>query len=326
MLRRKFLAFVGGAATWPIAARAQQRQMPVMGFLASASASGYARVLKEVGDGLNDTGFVEGRNLAVEYRWADYQYDRLQSLAADLVERNLKVIFATGSVLSPIAAKKATETIPVVFANGSDPLRYGLVASLNRPEGNVTGVTFYNSELGPKRIEIMRELLPRVHTIAVLVNPKNPNADPDSKEIREAGSRIGMHIEIVNATNERELDEVFRGLGKLEADAMMVHIDALFQSRREQIIALAAQYSMPTMYTSREYVPLGGLISYGTDVGAMYKLAGTYVGNILKRGKPTDLPIQRPTKFDLVTNLKTAKALGLRVPESFLLRADEVIE
>ncbi len=326
MRRRDFISLLSGAAAaWPLAAHAQQGT-PLIGFLASASASGYARVVKEVSDGLNDTGYVEGRNLAVEYRWADFQYDQLPSLAADLVERKVKVIFATGSVISAIAAKKATGTIPVVFANGSDPLRYGLVASLNRPEGNVTGVTFYNSELGPKRIEIIRELIPHARNVAVLVNPKNPNAEPDSKEIQEAGHSIGMNIEIVNATNEHELNEAFRGLAKRQADALMVHIDALFQSRREQIIALAKQYSMPTMYTSREYVPLGGLISYGTNVAAMYRLAGTYVGRILKGAKPNDLPIQRPTKFDLVVNLKAAKALGLTIPESFLLRADEVIE
>ncbi len=326
MRRRDFISLLSGAAAaWPLAAHAQQGT-PLIGFLASASASGYARVVKEVSDGLNDTGYVEGRNLAVEYRWADFQYDQLPSLAADLVERKVKVIFATGSVISAIAAKKATGTIPVVFANGSDPLRYGLVASLNRPEGNVTGVTFYNSELGPKRIEIIRELIPHARNVAVLVNPKNPNAEPDSKEIQEAGHSIGMNIEIVNATNEHELNEAFRGLAKRQADALMVHIDALFQSRREQIIALAAQYSIPTMYTSREYVPLGGLISYGTNVPAMYRLAGTYVGRILKGAKPNDLPIQRPTKFDLVVNLKTAKTLGLTIPESFLLRADEVIE
>jgi putative tryptophan/tyrosine transport system substrate-binding protein len=325
--RREFITLLGGAAAaWPLAARAQQQPVPVMGFLASASAEGYAYVLPWVREGLSLTGYVEGRNLAIEYRWADYQFDRLPVLAANLVQRPVSVIFATGGVVSAIAAKSATTTIPIVFAQGSDPIRYGLVASLNRPGGNVTGVTFYNSALGPKRIGLLREVVPKAAVFAVLVNPNNPNAILDSAEMQEAGRSIGVTVEVVQAGNDRELDDAFAKAVQLRADALIVHIDALFQARDKQVVALAAKYAIPTMYSTRQFTPLGGLISYGTDPADVYRQAGTYAGRVLRGEKPAELPVLQPTKFELVVNLRTAKALGLKIPDSFLLLADEVIE
>ena len=326
MRRREFITLLGGAATWPFAARAQQQPMPVMGFLASASAEGYAYVLPWVREGLSLTGYVEGRNLAIEYRWADYQFDRLPELAANLVQRPVAVIFATGGVVSAIAAKSATTTIPIVFAQGSDPIRYGLVASLNRPGGNVTGVTFYNSALGPKRIGLLREVVPKATVFAVLVNPNNPNAIPDTTEMQEAGRSIGVTIEVVQAGSDRELDAAFVKAVQLRADALIVHIDALFQARDKQVVALAAKYAIPTMYSTRQFTPLGGLISYGTEPADVYRQAGAYAGRVLRGEKPAELPVLQPTKFELVVNLRTAKALGLKILESFLLLADEVIE
>jgi putative tryptophan/tyrosine transport system substrate-binding protein len=324
--RREFITLLGGAAAWPLAARAQQQPMPVMGFLASASAEGYAYVLPWVREGLSLTGYVEGRNLAIEYRWADYQFDRLPALAADLVRRPVAVIFATGGVVSAIAAKSATATIPIVFAQGTDPVRYGLVASLNRPGGNVTGMTFYNSALGPKRIGLLREVVPKATVFAVLVNPNNPNAIPDTAEMQEAGRSIGVTIEVVQADNDRDLDDAFAKAVQLRADALIVHIDALFQAHDKQVVALAAKYAIPTMYSTRQFTPLGGLISYGTEPADVYRQAGAYTGRVLRGEKPADLPVLQPTKFELVVNLRTAKALGLKIPESFLLLADEVIE
>jgi putative ABC transport system substrate-binding protein len=328
--RREFIALLGGGGLLLAAkvkrARGQQPAMPVMGFLASASAEGYAYVLPWMREGLSLTGYVEGRNLAIEYRWADYQFDRLPALAANLVQRPVALIFATGGVVSAIAAKSATTTIPIVFAQGSDPIRYGLVASLNRPGGNVTGVTFYNSALGPKRIGLLREVVPKATVFAVLVNPNNPNAIPDTAEMQEAGRSIGVTIAVVQAGNDRELDDAFAKAVQLRADALIVHIDALFQAHDKQVVALAAKYAIPTMYSTRQFTPLGGLISYGTEPADVYRQAGAYAGRVLRGEKPADLPVLQPTKFELVVNLRTAKALGLKIPESFLLLADEVIE
>jgi putative ABC transport system substrate-binding protein len=269
---------------------------------------------------------VEGENLAIEYRWADYHYDRLPKLAAELVQRRVSVIFTTGSIVSALAAKSATNSIPIVFANGSDPVRYGLVASLNRPGGNMTGVTFYNSGLGPKRIGLLREILPKAAIIAVLINPQNPNANDDAKDMLEAGRNAGIQVEIVNASAESELNEAFEKTIRLQCDALIVHIDALFNAQYAKIVALAAQYAVPTMYAMRQATQAGGLISYGTDVDEMDRQAGMYVGKILKGAKPADLPVLQPTKFDLRINLKTARALGLTVPLLVQMTADEVIE
>jgi putative ABC transport system substrate-binding protein len=325
--RRELLAALGGAAAaWPLAARGQQVAMPVVGFLVSASAEGYASLLAPVREGLKEAGYSESQNLTIEYRYADYHYDQLPTLAADLVRRQVAVIFATGSVVSAITAKSATSAIPIVFVHGSDPVRYGLVASLNRPGGNVTGVTLYNSGLGPKRIELLRDLVPQVATIGLLVNPNNPNAADDGKEIQEAGKSVGVRIEIVNASSERELDQAFAKIHQLRTDALMVHVDALFNAQYQKIVALAEQYAVPTIYAIQQAARAGGLISYGTNTDVILRQGGIYIGKILKGAKPADLPVLQPTKFDLIINLKTAKALGITVPLIMQMTADEVIE
>ena len=327
MRRREFIALIGGAAAVrPLAARAQQPAMPVVGCLISASQAGYEGLMDPVLKGLAETGYVDGRNVVIEYRWADYHYDRLPTLAAQLVSRQVNLIFTTGSIVSAIAAKSATDAIPIVFANGSDPIKYGLVVSLNRPGGNVTGVSYYNSGLGPKRIELLRQIVPNAATIGLLVNPNNPNAADDSKEIQDAGQRIGVRIEVFTATNEHELDDAFVKIAKLRADALMVHIDALFNAQYKKIIALAEQYAVPTMYAIGQAAQAGGLMSYATNVDEMERQAGMYIGKILKGTKPADLPVLLPTKFDLIVNLKTAKKLGLAVPLIVQMTADEVIE
>jgi len=276
--------------------------------------------------GLGEAGYAEGKNLTIEYRWADYHYDRLPALAAELVGRQVAVIFTTGSVVSAIAAKSATSAIPIVFANGSDPVKYGLVASLNRPGGNVTGVTFYNSGLGPKRIELLRQLVPKAATIGLLVNPNNPNAEDDGRDIQDAGRNVGIRIEILNASSEADIDEAFAKIAQMHADALMIHIDALFNAQFKKIIALTKQYAVPTMFANHQAPKFGGLMSYGTNVEEMNGQAGIYIGKILKGAKPFDLPVLQPTKYDLNINLKTAKELGLAVPLIMQMTADEVIE
>jgi putative tryptophan/tyrosine transport system substrate-binding protein len=261
----------------------------------------------------------------VEYRWADFHYDRLPALAAELVGRPVDVIFTTGSVVSALAAKSATANIPIVFANGSDPVQHGLVASLNRPGGNVTGVNFINSQLGPKRIQLLMQLNSKTAAIAVLVNPKNPNAI-DAKVFETAGRTIGVKIIVLNASTEPELKEAFSQAVQQRADALLVHVDALFNDHVEQIIRLAQQHALPTMAANPQFPALGGLVSYGADSFDLIRQAGIYVGRILRGEKPADLPVIQPTRFALRVNLKTAKALGLSIPEPFLLLADEVIE
>ena len=327
MRRRQFITILGGAAAaWPVSGEAQQSRMPVLGFLGSASETSYTATLAAVRRGLNEAGLVERQNLLIEYRWADFQYERLPALAAELVKRPVDAIFATGSVVSAIAAKSATATIPIVFANGSDPIQYGLVASLNRPGGNVTGITFINSQLGPKRIQLLRLLNPKTAVIAVLVNPKNPNA-ADAKTFEAAGRSIGVEIVILNASTEAELKEAFDRAVQQRADALLVHVDALFNDNGEfQIVALAAQHRLATMMASPSFPARGGLISYGADVRDLNRQAGVYIGRVLRGEKPADLPVVQPTNFALRINLKTAKALGLSIPESFLLLGDEVIE
>jgi putative tryptophan/tyrosine transport system substrate-binding protein len=327
MRRREFIAGLGGAAAWPVAAGAQQSRVPVVGFLASASEAAYAPTIAAVRSGLNEAGYVEKRNLLIEYRWANFQYERLPALAAELAKRPVDAIFATGSVVSAIAAKSATANIPIVFANGSDPVQYGLVASLNRPGGNVTGITFINAQLGPKRIELLRLLNPKTAIIAVLVNPKNPNA-ADAKNFEAAGRTVGVEIVIVNASTEPELREAFNSAVEQHADAMLVHVDALFndQGGETEIVVLAAHYRLPTMMAAGTFPARGGLISYGADTRDLNRQAVVYIARILRGEKPADLPVVQPTNFALRINLKTAKTLGLSIPESFLLLADEVIE
>jgi putative tryptophan/tyrosine transport system substrate-binding protein len=324
MRRREFIAALGGAAARPLVGRAQS--MPTVGFLISASQAGYGSVMGPILNGLAEAGYIDGRNVRIEYRWADYHYDRLPSLAADLVGNHVTLLFTTGSVVSALAAKSATSTIPIVFANGSDPVKYGLVASLNRPGGNVTGVTYFNSGLGPKRIELLRQLVPTATTLALLVNPNNANAQPDSAEIKQAGQNVGVRIEIINASSEVEINEAFAKIEQMRPDALMVHIDALFNGQLAKIVALAEQFAVPTMFANHHAPHLGGLLFYGTDVDEMDRQAGIYIGKILKGVRPADLPVLQPTKYDLIINLATAKKLGLAVPLIMQMTADEVIE
>ena len=325
--RREFITLGGAIAGLPLAARAQQSRLPVLGFLASASQAAYTSTAASVRKGLNEAGYVEKQNLLIEYRWANFQYERLPTLAAELVKRPVDAIFATGSVFSAIAAKTATSNIPLVFANGSDPVQYGLVASLNRPGGNVTGITFINSQLGPKRIQLLRLLNPKAAIVAVLVNPKNPNA-ADANTFVTAGRNVGVEIVIVSASTVPEMKGAFDRAVEQHADALLVHVDALFNDEggESQIVALAAQHRLPTMMASATFPARGGLISYGPEVRDLNRQAGIYVGRILRGENPGDLPVVQPTNFTLRVNLKTAKALGLSIPESFLLLADEVIE
>jgi putative tryptophan/tyrosine transport system substrate-binding protein len=322
--RRDLLILGAGAATaWPSAARAQQKAMPVIGVLGSTSRG--AAFVAPFLEGLAKTGYVEGQNAAIEYRWAEGRYDRLPSLAADLVGRNVDLI-AVASVPSARAAKSATSTIPIVFAVGTDPVEDGLVASLARPGGNLTGVTFMMTELNPKRLELLSELVPQARVITLLVNPNNPSAERTMRDVQDAARAKEVQLLILKAGTESEIDAAFASFVQLHASALLVGQDPFFFSRREQLAALASRNAVPAIYENREYVAAGGLISYGTSLAAANRQAGIYVGKILKGAKPADLPVERPTRFELVVNLNTAKALGLTVPDALLLRADEVIE
>ena len=319
--RRKLITLLGSAAAWPLAARAQQPAMPVIGFLSSAS-----RDVDDVRRLPPEAGYTEGRNIAIEYRGADYQLDRLAALAADLARRQVSLIAAGGSPASALAAKSATATIPIVFANAADPVQIGLVASLNRPSGNVTGFTELGADLGGKRMGLLRELVPSATSIAILVNPTRPGVDAQSAQAQEAARALGLQLHILNASREPDFDAVFQKLFQLRAGALVISADALFNDRRDEIIALAKHYSVPTIYEWREAVAAGGLISYGTRRADAYRQIGILAGRILKGEKPADLPVLQPTKFELVINMKTAGALGLTVPPGVLAIADEVIE
>ncbi len=327
MRRREFVTLIGAAATaWPLAGRAQQPAMTVIGFLSSRSPAESTAVVAAFRQGLRESGFVEGQNLAIAFRWAEGRYDRLPALAADLVGLRVTVLLAAGGPPSAHAAKAVTSTIPIVFSAASDPVRLGLVSSLSRPGGNITGMGTFNSTLLAKRLEFLNELVPSAAPIAYLVNPTNQSADIDLKEVSTAAKVLGIELQILNASTDQELDEAFAALARLRARGLVVSGEPFFDSRRERIVALAARHAVAASYGFREYVVAGGLMSYGTSITDSYRQAGIYVGRILKGEKPADLPVLQPTKFELVINLKTAKALGLTVSDKLLVAADEVIE
>jgi putative tryptophan/tyrosine transport system substrate-binding protein len=324
--RRAFIAALGCAAAWPIVARAQQSAIPVVGFIRSTSSQDSAQLVAAFRRGLGETGFIEGENLAVEYRWADNQLDQLPTLAADLVRRQVAVIVATGGAFTGLAAKAATSSIPIVFSTGGDPVSQGLVASLNRPGGNITGVTMFTSAIVAKRLELLRELIPSVDAIGFLVNTKSAVVEGEMKEVREAARILGLQLLVVNASDEREIDAAFALLGERQIGALLIMADPFLDSRRDQIVSLAARYTIPAMSVWRDYPAAGGLISYGASLTDSYRQIGIYVGRILKGDAPANLPVVQPTKFELVINLKTAKALKLTVPQTLQGAADEVIE
>jgi putative ABC transport system substrate-binding protein len=327
MQRREFITLLGGAAVaWPLAARAQQSAMPVIGFLNGASPDGYAPMVAAFRQGLNAAGDGEGKNVAIEFRWAEGQNDRLPALAAELVIRQVAVMAAT-SVPAALAAKAATSTIPIVFEGGADPVELGLVASLNRPGGNVTGVSNFTAPVATKVFELLHGLIPNSSVIAVLVNPTSPNlAASTTKDMQAAGRVLGRQIHILNASTEDEIDAAFATLAQLRTGALLIGGDAFFTSRRVQLAILAARFGVPAIYNTREFPAAGGLMSYGGSLTDAYRQTGVYIGKILKGTKPADLPVWQPTKVELVINLRTAKALGLTVPPMLLARADEVIE
>jgi ABC-type uncharacterized transport system substrate-binding protein len=327
--RRDFITLLGGAATaWPLVARAQQAAMPVIGFLSIRSSGTDAPFLALFRQGLSEGGFVEGRNVAVEYRYAEGQLDRLPALAADLLRRQVAIIVTTGGAEAALAAKAATSTIPIVFSTGGDPVREGLVHGLNRPGGgNLTGVTTSFSEAASKRLGLLREISRKDAIIGVLVNPNDSvPASHEINDMRTAALSVGQRLEILQAATERDLDKVFASLSHLRVDALLVAPHALFATQANQLVALAARHAIPTLYWRRELVEVGGLMSYGSSLADALRIVGTYCARILKGEKPDDLPVQQPTKYELVINLKTAKALGLDIPPTLLARADEVIE
>jgi putative ABC transport system substrate-binding protein len=328
MRRRDLIALFGGAAAiLPLAAWAQQPAMPVIGFLNSASPETYATQLAGFRQGLNQVGYSEGQNVAIEFRWAKSRYDRLPELAADLVSRQVAVIAATGGTVSATAAKSATATIPIVFTSGGDPVRMGLVTSLSRPGSNVTGVSLFTSTLAAKRLELLHELVPAAKVIAMLVNPSNPNSELDTRAVDKAAPALGVQIVVLKASNGAEIGKAFDALRQYKVDAVLVGADPLFDnSGRDQLIVLTARHAVPAIYDFRDVAVAGGLVSYGTNLAEGYRLAGIYAGRILKGEKPADLPVLQPTKFEFVINLKTAKALGLTISNQMQLLADEVIE
>src|SRR5215468_6895385 len=323
--RREFITLLGGAAAaWPLVARAQQ---PAIGYLGSESPDVFAGRLRAFRQGLSETGYVEGKNVAIEYRWAEGQYDRLPVLLSDLIRRKVTVIDAVTGTPPALAAKAATTTVPIVFVTAGDPVALGLVDSLSRPGGNLTGVATLTVELAPKQLEVLHELVPTATIIALLVNPTNPtNAETLSRDLQAAARTLGLQLHVLHASTEHDFDAVFASLPRLRAGALVIGSDPFFNSRSEQLVALASRHAMPTMYPFREYAMAGGLISYGNSFADAHRQVGAYTGRILKGAKPADLPVQQVTKVELIVNLKTAKALGLTFPLPLIGRADEVIE
>jgi ABC-type uncharacterized transport system substrate-binding protein len=325
--RRDFITLLGGAAvTWPLAARAQQPAMPVIGFLSSRSPSESALVEAAFREGLKEAGYIEGENLHIAFRWGDGQFARLPPLAKALVDLRVAVIVATGGVNAAFAAKAATATIPIVFVVGVDPVANGLVTSLNRPAGNITGMALMSAELVLKRLELLRELAPNGAVVAILVNPLSPESISELKDVQEAAQTMGWELKMFNASTSNELNIAFSGITEQRPDALLVGTDPFFLLRREELIVLTARIGVPTIYPFREFAASGGLISYGTNIASLYRQAGIYTGRILKGAKPAELPIMLPTKFQIVINLKVAKGLGLQIPDKLLALADEVIE
>jgi putative ABC transport system substrate-binding protein len=324
--RRDFITLLGGAAAWPLAARAQQPPTPIVGFLSARSSADSAGLLIAFHKGLKEAGYVEGQNVVIDYRFAEGQYDRLPVLAADLVNRRVAAIAAISGTPAALAAKAATTTIPIVFANGADPVASGLVPNLNRPSGNISGVTFLASETIPKRLEVLHELVPKAHIVGYLVNPINPITEGEIKDTAAAAHARGLQLLVHSASTKDAIDEGFATFVQRRISALIIGNDTFLSGRKEQIFTLAAQHAIPTIYYEREFAAAGGLLSYGTDFADSYRQAGLYVGRILNGAKPADLPVQQPTKFELVINLKTAMAMGLAVPPTLLARADEVIE
>ena len=323
--RRNFITLLGAAVAWPLTARAQQPAMPVIGYLNSGSPESDASRLTGLRRGLNESGYVEGRNFVIEYRWAGNQVDRLPALAADLVQLRVAVIVSHGP-MPTLAAKAATTSIPIVFGVGADPVQLGLVASLNRPGGNLTGFNAFAIELGSKGLALLRELVPSTSTIGFLVNPNNPASEVTTRDVLAAAPVIGVKVQTLKAATDREIDAAFVSLVQARTGALLVSSDVFLNNRIEQIVALAARHAIPTMYAFREFAVAGGLISYGPSLIEQYRQVGLYTGRILKGEKPVDLPVIQATKFELVINLKTAKALGLQIPDRLLALADEVIE
>lgn len=323
--RRKFISLLGGAAAWPLAARAQQAVMPVVGFLSSGFASAYLPFLAALRTGLSESGYIEGKNLKFEYRWADGQFDRLPALAADLTHRSVAVIVTSG-VASGLAAKAATSTIPHIFLSQDDPVKRGFVASLNRPAGNATGVALLTSVLVKKRLELVRELVPTAEVITVLANPNSPESESQLNDVQLAARSLGQQIHLVNVASDRDFDDAFVKLSQQRSGAFLVTTDPFFYSRRYRIVALAIRHAIPTIYDRREFATAGGLITYGANFLDAYRQIGTYAGRVLKGASPAELAVMQPTHFELVINLATAKAIGLEVPPLLLARANEVIE
>jgi len=325
MKRREFITLLGGAAAWPLAARAQQPATAVVGFLHGASPEGYARMVTAFTQGLKEAGYVDGHNVAIEFRWAEGHYDQLPAMAADLVRRQVAVI-VTGGTPPAFAAKAATSTIPIVINVGIDPVQAGLIASLNRPGGNVTGVALLTVELAAKRLELLHELLPTASVVALLVNPSNPLTESETRGVREAARSLGLQLQVLNASSESEIDKAFRRFIELRADALIVSVDSFLNNQRAQIVALAARHAVTAIYGVREFATSGGLMSYGNDLADAYRQSGIYAAKILKGAKPAELPVEQVVRVEFLINLKTAGTLGVTFPITLLGRADEVIE